>query len=138
MKNIPIPDAWALLVGRVLLSLIFIMAGWAKIGGFEGTVGYVQSVGLPFAELIVGLTILIELVGGLMILFGLKTKFAALILALFTLLAAFLFHGDFGDDMQMMLFMRNLAIAGGFFVLMASGAGRFSVDARKASAPETR
>lgn len=127
-----------LLVSRILLSFIFITAGWSKIGGFAGVSAWVGSV-LPFPELITVLVIVIELVGGLMLLVGLKTKYAALAIGLFSLLAAFLFHLDFADQVQSGMFMKNLAIAGGMFYVTVFGAGKFSVDAKmgKKSAPAT-
>lgn len=118
-----------MLVGRVLLSLIFIIAGWSKIAGFTATSAWVGTV-LPFPEVITALVIAIELVGGIMLLVGFKTKLAALSIGVFTLLAAFLFHFDFADQMQSGQFMKNLAIAGGMFYVVIAGAGAYSVDAK--------
>lgn len=118
-----------LLVGRVLLSILFIVAGFSKIGTFAATAGYVGSV-LPAPELITALVIAIEFIGGIMILVGWKTKYAALAIAVFTLLAAFLFHFDLADQMQSGQFMKNLSIAGGMFYVAVFGAGKFSLDAK--------
>lgn len=130
-----ISSAWMLFVARVLLSVLFIMAGLQKIGGFDGTVGYVASVGLPFPEVVVVLTIIIEVLGGLMILVGFKTYKAAMILGIFTILTAVFFHANFADPVQATQFLKNLAIAGGFFALAAAGAGAMCLDNRKKAEP---
>lgn len=115
-----------MLVGRVLASIIFIVAGFSKIGTFAATSGYVGSV-LPFPELITALVIVIELVGGLMVLVGFKMQLAAWSIAIFTLLAAFLFHFDLADQMQSGQFMKNLSIAGGFIYLALVGPGKYAL-----------
>lgn len=114
------------LLGRVLIAAIFIQAGWNKIGGYEATQGYMESAGLPGALL--PLVILVELGGGLAVLLGFLTRWAALALALFSLASAVLFHYVPDDQQQMINFMKNISIAGGFFILACAGAGRFSVD----------
>jgi putative oxidoreductase len=124
------------LIARVLLAAIFIKSGYGKIGGFEGTVGYIASKGLPLPQVVAALTILIELGAGLALLFGWLTRWAALALAVFTLLAAFIFHAYWAvpaEQMQMqdIQFFKNLAIAGGMFALAAFGAGAFSIDGRR-------
>lgn len=116
----------AKLVGRVLMALMFVSAGWSKIGGYEGTQGYMESMGVPGA--ILPLVILVELGGGLAVLFGFLTRWAALGLSLFCLLSAFLFHYVPDDQAQMINFMKNITIAGGFLILACAGAGKFSVD----------
>ena len=118
------------LLGRVLLSVIFILAGFGKIGAFAGTAGYVASVGIPMAELVTVLVIILELGGGLLLLVGFKTRIVAFLLAIFTILAALLFHNNFSDQTQMSIFLKNLAIAGGLFYVKATGAGSYSVDAK--------
>ena len=117
----------ATLAGRILLALIFILSGYGKISGYAGTVGYMEKVGVP--GVLLPLVILTELGGGLCILFGFQTRLLAIAMAGFTLLAAVLFHFQAGDQGQMVNFMKNLAIAGGFLVLLANGAGAWSVDA---------
>lgn len=117
-----------LLVSRVLLALMFVIAGWGKIGGYAGTQGYMEAMGVPGAVL--PLVILLELGGGLAIVLGLFTRSIAVLLAGFTLMAAFLFHYQPAEQMQMLMFMKNLSIAGGFLALAAAGAGAFSLDAR--------
>ena len=127
----------AALVGRILLALIFITSGFGKITGFEGTVGYIASKGLPVASVVAALTILVELGGGLAVLFGFLTRWAALALAVFSLLAGFIFHAYWGvpaDQVmgQQINFWKNVSIAGGFLVLAAFGAGAISIDAKRA------
>ena len=118
----------ALLAGRVLIALIFITAGYAKIGGYEGTQGYMAAMGVPGSLL--PLVILTELAGGVLIVLGLFTRLTAVALAGFTLLSGFLFHFNLADQTQYIMFMKNLAIAGGFLFLAANGAGKISLDQR--------
>lgn len=115
------------LAGRILLALIFIQSGWAKIGGYAPTQQYMESMGVPGALL--PLVIFTEFGGGLAVAFGLLTRLAAAGLALFCILAALLFHLDFSDRMQFISFMKDIAIAGGFLVLCANGPGAYSLDA---------
>jgi putative oxidoreductase len=127
------------LVARVLLAALFIPAGWGKIAGFAGTAGYVASVGLPAPQLLAGGALVVELLGGILLLIGLFTRWSALALALFCLLAAFLFHNYWAmpadkQMMQAMIFWKDLAIAGGLLAIVAFGAGAFSVDAQRGKA----
>ncbi len=122
-------DKYTNLAGRILLALIFLMAGLNKIGGYAGTQGYMESHGVPGALL--PLVILVEVGGALALIVGWQTRIAAWALAGFTLLAALLFHNDFGNQMQLIMFMKNLAITGGLLVVAANGAGAFSLDARR-------
>ena len=117
----------ALLAGRVLLAAIFILSGFSKIGGYAGTVGYMEKMGVP--GILLPLVILTELGGGILILIGFQTRMVAIAMAGFTLIAGVLFHFQPADQGQMVNFMKNLAIAGGFLALFTSGAGAFSVDA---------
>lgn len=110
-------------VARILMAYIFIVAGWGKITAYTATAGYMESMGVPAALLPV--TILVELGGGLALLFGFQARFAALGLAVFSLITAFLFHGGADDAIN---FMKNLAMTGGLFFLMLHGAGKFSLD----------
>jgi len=114
------------LLARVLISAIFLMAGASKITAYEGTQGYMDMMGVP--SFLLPLVIITELLGGVAILIGYKTRIVALLLAGFSLLSALLFHFDFADQMQSIMFMKNLAIAGGFLLLVNYGAGYFSVD----------
>ncbi|MBS0200021.1 MAG: DoxX family protein [Proteobacteria bacterium] len=120
-------NAFATLLGRVGLSLIFIISGLGKIAAYSGTQQYMESQGVPGALL--PLVILTELGGGLAILSGFFTRWVALALAGFSVISALLFHHNFGDQMQQINFMKNIAMAGGFLVLFANGAGKFSIDA---------
>jgi putative oxidoreductase len=117
------------LIARLLMAFIFIMAGLNKIGaGYAGTQGYMEAHGIP--GLVLPLVILLELGGGILIAVGWQTRWAAWALAAFTLAAAVIFHNKFGDQMQMILFMKNLAITGGLLLLAIHGPGRLSVDRR--------
>lgn len=111
------------LIARILVAYIFIVAGYGKISGYEATAGYMEAMGVPSALL--PLTILIELGGGLAILFGFQARLAALGLALFSLMTAFIFHGGTEDAIN---FMKNLSIAGGLFFVVLQGAGKLSID----------
>lgn len=120
------------LVGRILLSIIFIMSGFSKLTGFSGTVGYFASMGLPVPSVTTVLVIVVELLGGLAILAGFFTRPVAYVIALFCVATAFVAHANFADQMQMINFMKNLSMAGGFLVLGAFGPGSISIDARRA------
>jgi putative oxidoreductase len=116
------------LAGRIMLALLFLISGIGKIAAYEATVGYMHAEGVPGALLPV--TIVLEIAGAVAIMAGWKTRIAALLLAGFTLVAAVIFHSNFGDQMQMVMFLKNVAITGGFLMLVANGAGRYSLDAR--------
>ena len=116
------------LVGRIFISLIFLIAGVGKIFNYEGTIGYMESFGIPGYLLIPA--IIIEILFPLLVIIGYKTKLAAIILALFTLSLAIIFHTDFSNQMQLMSFLKNFAIAGGFLIIFARGAGKYSIDQR--------
>lgn len=115
-----------LLVARILMPILFITAGWSKIGGYAGTQQYMEAMGVP--GFLLPLTILLELGGGLAILFGFLTRTTALFTAGFTVLTALLFHSNFAEGMNSMMFMKNLSIAGGYLVLGIVGPGAFSID----------
>ncbi len=124
------------LVGRMLLAWLFVPAGFGKIAGFSGAVGYATSVGLPLPEVGVAVGLLIELVGGLMLLVGFMVRPAAVLLAFFTLVASFFFHAYWSlpaDQamMQQLMFNKNIAISGGLLAFAAFGAGRWSLDAKR-------
>ncbi|WP_349236612.1 DoxX family protein [Bosea sp. FBZP-16] len=125
MNNPALGDA-AKLIGRILLALMFVLAGWSKISGYAGTQAYMASAGVP--GILLPLVIIVELIGGLMIVVGFKTRLVALALFAFTIVASVLFHMNWAQPMQQLLFMKNLAVAGGFLVLFAAGAGAYSVD----------
>jgi putative oxidoreductase len=119
------------LSSRLFLAQLFIGAGMGKLNAIEGTVGYMTSADVPMAGLLVYLVLLTELGGGLLIAIGYQTRIIAFLLAGFTILSALIFHFNFGDQNQMIHFLKNIAIAGGFFSLVANGAGSWSVDGRK-------
>lgn len=124
------------LLGRILLAWLFIPAGWGKIAGFAGTVGYATAAGVPMPQVGVALGLMIELAGGLMILVGFKARWGALALALFTVVAAFFFHAFWAmpeaqQAMQKIQFNKNIAIAGGLLALAAFGPGALSLDGRR-------
>jgi putative oxidoreductase len=123
------------LAGRILISVIFIMAGYSKIGGYAGTQAYMESMGVPGALL--PLVIATELGGGILVVLGLWTRLAALGLAGFSVLAGLLFHFKPDDQMQMMILMKNVAMGGGFLVIAAHGARALSLDAWRASKAAT-
>ncbi|MET4693417.1 DoxX family protein [Endozoicomonas lisbonensis] len=124
--------------GRLLLSLMFILAGYNKIGGYTGTQGYMEAMGIP--GMLLPLVIAVELLGGLALLVGWNTRIAAFLLAGFTLVANLIFH-NLTEQMQSLLFMKNLSIAGGLLMVTALGAGAFSVDSvlksKKEQQPQT-
>lgn len=115
---------------RLLMALIFIMAGYSKIGGYEGTQQYMQSMGVPGGVL--PLVIALELGGGLLLLAGLFTRTIASLLAGFCVISGVLFHLNPADQMQMILFMKNLAMAGGLLQFVIHGGGAASLDRRMA------
>lgn len=116
------------LAGRVLLAIMFVVSGYGKIFRFEGTQGYMESMGVP--GMLLPVVIAFELGAGLAVIAGWQTRVAAILLAGFCLLSALIFHFDFADRMQSIMFMKNVAIAGGFFVLAAYGPGALAVDNR--------
>jgi putative oxidoreductase len=116
------------LLGRIMLALIFILAGISKIQDPAGTAGYMQSVGLPAALL--WPTIALEVIGGICVAIGFQTRIAAFALAIFSIAAAVIFHRNFADQMQMILFLKNIAMAGGLLLLATSERTGFSLDKR--------
>lgn len=128
-----------LLVGRVLLALMFVLSGFGKLMNIEGTAGYIASGGLPLATTLAVIVGLLELFGGLAIVVGFHARWAALALGLFTLVASLLFHNFWAMPadkafLQQLMFMKNLSVAGGMFIVAALGAGPMSFDARRAMA----
>jgi putative oxidoreductase len=126
------------LVGRILLALLFIPAGLGKIAGFEGTVGYIASKGLPLPTLGAVIAIVVELALGLALLAGYKTRIAALVLAAFTLVATVVFHNFWAVPaeavmVQQLMFFKNIAVIGGLLTVVAWGAGQYSLDAKASS-----
>lgn len=119
------------LAGRILLAHIFLLAGVNKITGYSGTQGYMDAMGVP--GMLLPLVIILEIGGALALIAGWQTRLAAYALALFSIVSALIFHSNLGDQMQMILFMKNWAMAGGLLVLAANGAGAFSLDNRAKS-----
>ncbi|MDH5601757.1 MAG: DoxX family protein [Gammaproteobacteria bacterium] len=117
------------LAARLLLAHIFVMAGFNKIIGYAGTQAYMESMGVT--GMLLPLVILVELGAGLALVVGWQTRWAALGLAGFTVLAALIFHNNLSEQMQMIMFMKNMAITGGLLLIAEHGAGAFSLDNRK-------
>jgi len=135
MKTQGIP----VLAARILLALMFLLAGLSKFAGLDGTAGYIASKGLPMAGLLAFGTAALEVGGALLLIVGWKARWAALALAAFTLMASVLFHNYWAmpadqQMMQQLMFMKNLAVAGGLLVLFAFGPGSLSLDQRRAAA----
>jgi len=114
------------LTARILLGHLFLLAGISKISAYDGTVAYMEAMGVP--GMLLPFVILLEIAGSLMVILGYKTKIAAAALAGFSIIAAVIFHSALSDQMQMILFMKNFAIAGGFLLLVSHGAGAISID----------
>jgi putative oxidoreductase len=117
------------LAGRILLSVLFLLSGLGKIGAYAGTAAYMSSLGVPGALL--PLVIATEVLGALAIIVGWNTRVIALLLGGFSLLTAAIFHNNFADQIQMIMFLKNVAIAGGYLLLVANGAGPLSIDHRR-------
>ena len=118
-------------VGRVLISLMFVMTGLMKIGSYAGMQAYMESKGVPGALL--PLVIVTEVFGGIAVMVGWQTRLAAFALAGFCLLSGVIFHADFSDQVQMTMFLKNISIAGGFLLLVAMGPGAYAIDNRVSS-----
>ena len=116
--------------GRILLSALFLLSGVGKIGAYAGTAGYMSSVGVP--GILLPVVIATEILGTIAIILGWQTRVAALLLAGYTLLAALIFHTNFADQIEMIMVLKNVSIAGGFLLLVANGAGPLSLDRRLA------
>ena len=119
----------ALLVGRILASVIFIVSGYGKAMAMAGTVAYLEKTGVPMPGIAYYGVVAIELGGGLLLLLGLQTRLVALVLALFSVATALLAHTDFAAAGQQINFMKNMAMAGGYLAFVAAGAGLYSIDA---------
>ena len=114
------------LIGRAFISGVFLLSGFSKIGNYDGTVGWMESFGLPGFLLI--LAIILEILAPVLIIIGYQTRIAAGALSLFCLATAIIFHTDFSDQMQFIAFMKNLALAGGFLFLVVNGAKGYCLD----------
>jgi Predicted membrane protein len=114
------------LIGRILISALFLLNGILKISNYDGTIGWMESFGMPGILLIPA--IILEIAGPVLIIIGYKTKLAAGLLSLFCIATAFIFHNDFANQMQLTSFLKNIALAGGFLILFVNGAKGFSLD----------
>jgi putative oxidoreductase len=124
------------LAARVLMAILFLIAGYGKIGGFAGTAGYIASKGLPLPQLGVVIAIVVELGGALALIAGYQTRLVAIVMALFTVVTALLFHNFWALPpeqvyVNQIMFMKNLSIAGGLLMMSAFGAGALSLDAKR-------
>jgi putative oxidoreductase len=124
------------LAGRALIALLFIPGGFGKIAGFAGTAGYIASKGVPFPEVCAAIAIAVELGLGLLLLVGFQTRWAALGIAIFTVVITFIFHNYWGVPaeqvmMQKQAFFKNIAVVGGLLAFVAFGAGGWSIDGRR-------
>ena len=118
-------------LGRTLLALIFVVSGFGKITGYAGTQGYMEAFGIP--GILLPAVILVEIAGGLAVILGWQARLAALALAGFSLVSGIIFHSNFGDQMQMIMFMKNLALAGAFLFIAANGPGMLALDNRRSA-----
>jgi len=114
------------LIGRIFISLVFLLSGINKIGNYEGTVGWMESLGMPGIFLIPA--IILEISAPILIMIGYKVKISAALLSIFCIATAVIFHNDFSNQMQLISFMKNIALAGGFLFIVVNGAKDFSLD----------
>jgi len=114
------------ILGRLLLSAIFLINGIGKIFNYEGTIQYMENFDVPSYLIIPAITV--EILFPILLIIGYYTKFSALVLSLFTLALAVIFHTDFSNQMQLMSFLKNIAIAGGFLIIFVYGPGKYSID----------
>ena len=114
------------LIGRVFISLVFLLSGFNKIGNYEGTVGWMESLGMPGIFLIPAIAL--EIIAPISIIIGYKVKISATLLSLFCIATAFIFHNDFSNQMEFISFMKNIGLAGGFLFLVVNGTKDFSLD----------
>jgi len=121
----------AILVGRVLLSILFILAGYSKLTAISATAGWFGSIGLPMPTVTTVVVGLVELLGGLAVLIGFQTRIAAIVLAIFILGATAVAHLDFSQAGNALMLQKNLGLAGGFLLLAVLGAGAYSIDAKR-------
>ena len=117
-------------VGRLLIGLPFAMSGFSKLAAFGPPTEMIRAAGLPLAPLVLALAVVVELGGGLLLVAGFRTRIVAAVLALFSLADAAAFHTNFGDQNQMLHFLKNVMMAGGLLQIAAFGAGRLSLDHR--------
>ncbi|MBB1631534.1 DoxX family protein [Cupriavidus sp. UME77] len=121
-------------LGRVLISAIFLLSGASKLAAPAAMIGYIQSVGLPLPQVALAIAIVVEVVGGIALVLGYRTRLVAAILAVFSVATALAFHANLADQNQFIHFFKNIAMAGGLLQIVVYGAGRFSLDARRGNA----
>ncbi|RVT92772.1 DoxX family protein [Sphingomonas crocodyli] len=126
-----LPFAALPLVGRIGIAAIFLLSGFSKLSAPAYMIGYIRSAGLPLPEVALGVAIFVEIVGGLALIAGYRTRLVAAALALFSVVTAFGFHADLADQNQFIHFFKNIAMAGGLLQVVAFGAGAYSVDNRR-------
>ena len=114
------------LIGRILISSVFLISGFNKINQYDGTIEWMESFGVPGILIIPA--ILLEIIGSLMIIIGYKTRVIATLFSIFCITLAIIFHNDFSNQMQLVSFLKNLGLAGGFLFLVVSGPGKISLD----------
>ena len=124
-------QSWTELAGRLLLGVLFLFSGLGKITGYAATAGYMSAMGVPTGLLPV--VIVLEVLGSLLLFVGWKTRIVAFLLAGFSLLSAVIFHANFADQIQLVMFLKNVSIAGGLLLIVANGAGTYSIDSRQRS-----
>ena len=115
-------------IGRLLISFMFLMSGLNKIGNYSNTSSWMEAMGVSGSFL--PLVIIFEMLAAVAVIVGWQTKIAAFLLAGFCILSGLIFHSNFSNQVEMIMFMKNFAIAGGFLILVANGAGNFSLDNR--------
>jgi putative oxidoreductase len=130
-KSVSVYGSMALLVGRILIGILFLMAAYAKMTGFAGSTAYFTRLGLPAPQVAAGLVLAFEAIAGVLLIVGWQTRCVALAVAAFCIVSALIAHRNFGDANQLNHFLKNFAIAGGCLALFVSGAGSMSVDGRK-------
>ena len=124
-------SSYAALGGRVLIAAIFVLSGFSKIADPASALGYIGMSGLPFPKLALGVAILVEVVGGIALILGYRTRLVALALAVFSLATAAFFHSTLGDQNQFIHFFKNIAMAGGLLQVVAFGPGPIALDSRR-------
>jgi putative oxidoreductase len=131
LENAGIAQAVLPLVGRILIAAIFLLSGISKITAPAAMIGYIASAGLPLPQAGLAIAIVVEVAGSIALVLGFRTRWAAAILAIFTVATALAFHNKLGDQDQFIHFFKNIAMTGGLLQVVAFGGGRFSLDARR-------
>lgn len=131
MTQVSTPTAALALIGRLLISAIFLLSGLSKLSAPTGAIGYIEAVGLPLPVLAFGLALILEIGGSITLILGYKTRWVAAVMAVFCVATALAFHNKLGDQNQFIHFFKNIAMAGGLLQIVAFGGGRFSLDGRR-------